>query len=194
METNHSRVNRLFRELSQARFDDKQADVSALQGQLYEALLRLTRAAVYKCYGHVDEEVAATVAGDILIKAHKFRGESAFSTWAHAVAYNAALSAVRKRGAWKFLTDKDVLDGLSSGANVHMSLVLKQLRESLSPEQRVLLDEITAPDVNMTELAAHYGLSRMGLHKRVQKLKGRLRELWRNWPTNSKSAATQSSS
>ena len=72
-------------------------------------------------------------------KAGTFRGESSPSTWIMGVAYNSAITVVRKRRQWLSFSD-DLNDAVSvEGYSSDLDDITKLLRK-LTPEQRAIME------------------------------------------------------
>ena len=142
-----------------------------------------------------NSEDARDIAQESFVKAYfslgKYRGESSFSTWLYAIAYNCALSSLRKRRRFfpreKF-TDRELAEGESlfddSGEEVSRKRSMERKYdlidsafEKLSPSEKFLVGAFYRDGRSIREICGITGLSVSNIKVRLHRLRARIGEL-----------------
>lgn len=115
----------------------------------------------------VDSEVdAEELTQDTFMKAFShlssFCGHSSFSTWIYRIAYNTALSALRKRATqdtftcderlWNQLSDSEIDESLDSEEESRIELLKRAIRR-LSPEEQAVVTLFYEEEKSVAELS-----------------------------------------
>lgn len=142
-----------------------------------------------------NSEDARDIAQEAFVKAYfslgKYRGESSFSTWLYTIAYNRALSSLRKRRRFfpreKF-TDRELAEGESlfedSGEEVSRKRSMERKYdlidsafEKLSPSEKFLVGAFYRDGRSIKEISGITGLSVSNIKVRLHSLRARIGEL-----------------
>lgn len=111
-----------------------------------------------------------------------FNGKSSFSTWIYRIAYNTALSALRKKTyqevvideqLWNTLSDKEVDETL----NTDNEAQIKRLQEALtqlSPEEQALITLFYEEEKPITEVSYILHLSEANVKVRLHRIRKKL--------------------
>jgi RNA polymerase sigma-70 factor (ECF subfamily) len=135
-----------------------------------------------------NREDAEELTQDVFVKAYgalaSFRGESSFSTWIYRIAYNMAVSAVRKKKTAFMSVDEDrmpdVPDGEAEEAMPGTTDPEERLRilnlalERLSPEERAVIMLFYKENRSMEEIAAIAGLTVSNVKTKVFRIRKKL--------------------
>jgi RNA polymerase sigma-70 factor (ECF subfamily) len=138
-------------------------------------------------------EDAEELAQDTFVKAFQslgtYRGSSKFSTWLYRIAYNGAISQLRKRKLEVYsldeqrLTDQDELDINSRLTEIDQEALaanLKKAMETLPEDDQVLITLFYYEDQRMEDIAQITGLTesnvKVKIHRARKKMYGYLKE------------------
>lgn len=132
------------------------------------------------------EEDAEELAQDTFMKAYEhlgsFYGESSFSTWIYRIAYNTALSFLRKRKGreividetfWNTVSETEVDEALDDDSEERIEL-LRQALAQLSAEERALVTLFYEKGKTVQELAEISGLSVSNVKVKLHRVRKKL--------------------
>jgi RNA polymerase sigma-70 factor (ECF subfamily) len=131
-------------------------------------------------------ELAEEVAQDVFVKAYqslgKFRKESGFSTWIYRIAYNAAISEVRKKKM--LIQNIEQLENvginnqeieLEKQGNLREKLLESAMKE-LVPEENLLVTLYYFEEKSVEEISLSTGLSQSNVKVKLFRLRNKLKE------------------
>lgn len=133
------------------------------------------------------KEEAEELTQDIFVKIfqvlHTFKGDCRFSTWLYRIAYNTAISAVRKKRheflcleerTFENIPDENVRHTLENDTDEERLQKLEKALGNLLPEERGLIGLFYTEEHSIDEIAAITGLSvsniKVKLHRTRKKL------------------------
>lgn len=133
------------------------------------------------------KEDAEEVAQDVFVKAffsiNKFRGESSFSTWLFRIAYNMAISSIRKRRGINVPFDSIIFgradDSLPPGERdpkEESFELLESIIKELDGDDRFLLMLFYNEEKSIKEIHEITGFSESNIKTKLHRIKNRLRE------------------
>jgi len=167
---------------------DPGAEQAGALAELRTLVLRAALFTLRRARGHLGllkpaeiEALAEDCAQDALLaivgSLERFRGDSRFTTWAHAFAVNAALVAARRERWKRVALDRVLEDGgpaLRDGGpdpdqrvrdDETLAAVRDAIEHSLSERQRQALTAVVFEGVPLDELARHWGANRNAIYK-----------------------------
>lgn len=131
-----------------------------------------------------DPELAADVAQEVWIQIFRalpgFRGESRFGTWAHRIAVNRTLNALRRRRRWSLRETEVDEDSAAVDPDVDRSLLAASIEEAagkLAPGARTVFLLHDVEGYTHEEIAAELGITPGGSKSQLFKARARLRVL-----------------
>lgn len=158
---------------------------TALFSRLIDRYNRKVFSLVFRISGN--REDAEELTQDVFVKAYfslrSYRGDSSFSTWLYRIAYNCAVSQVRK-GRMSFSDSTEVSDLPGDAAEEEYDRkkeyslqLLERAMERISAEERVLLSLYYKEGKSIGELAYIMGLSASNLKIKLYRTRKRLAAL-----------------
>ncbi|HRY97833.1 MAG TPA: sigma-70 family RNA polymerase sigma factor [Bacteroidales bacterium] len=129
------------------------------------------------------EEVAQDVFLNVYRSLEKFRGQAAFSTWIYRIAYNAAVSSLRRRKPeWTGMDDDTMeriadewTDDLTDTSDVpDREEWLKAAVDTLPEADRLLLDLFYTRSLGMEQIGEILGLSLSNVKVRMHRIRKKL--------------------
>ncbi|MDR0393685.1 MAG: sigma-70 family RNA polymerase sigma factor [Tannerella sp.] len=134
-----------------------------------------------------NREDAEELTQDVFVKAYgslaSFRGESSFSTWIYRIAYNMAVSAVRKKKTVFIPVDEDRMENVpdepeeafseTAGPEVRL-MNLNRALERLSPEERAMIMLFYKDNKPMEEIAVIAGLTESNVKTKIFRIRKKL--------------------
>ncbi len=142
--------------------------------EAFSELLKQHQHSVYSLILQIvsSQQDAEELTQDVFMKAyHKissFRGESSISTWLYRIAYNTAISAVRKKKPVIFSLDENMINGvpdqvvdemLNQEDDDGLLASIKQAVQKLHPEEKALVSLYYNREKPVKEVAAIMNLS-----------------------------------
>ncbi len=131
-----------------------------------------------------DQDVAADVAQEVWIQIFRalpsYRGDSQFSTWAHRIAVNRTLNALRKTRRLANLETEVQEDSASVEPDNDRSFVAQSIEQAaakLSPGARVVFTMHDVEGYTHEEIAAELGITAGGSKSQLFKARAKLRKL-----------------
>lgn len=135
-----------------------------------------------------NREDAEELAQDVFVKVYSslssFRGESSFSTWIYRIAYNIAVSAMRKRKVEFTPVDEDKMAGIPDDEPDGMMFGMKdpderlsclnQALEQLLPEERAMIMLFYKDNKSMEEIAVITRLTETNVKTRIFRIRKKL--------------------
>lgn len=137
-----------------------------------------------------NHELAEEVSQDVFVKAYsaleKFRKDAGFSTWIYRIAYNASISAIRRKN---FRTNSydEQLDKTSAPDQLEIaereeqkeqkSQRLKKALNELKPDERLILILYYYEEKSVEEIALSAGLSTSNVKVKLFRIRNKLKEL-----------------
>lgn len=131
-------------------------------------------------------EDAEELTQDVFVKAFihfdTFRGGSSLSTWLHRIAYNTAISSVRKKkqvfldlnGAFENIADQDADKVLDQEEDEKLIERMRQAIEKLPPEERALLSLYYNQSLPVAQVAEITGLSPENVKVRLHRVRKKI--------------------
>ena len=172
-------------------------DVTAIQKVLdgdvraYAALVNQYQSRVFVLVRSVcrSAEDAQEVTQDVFLKVyqqlHTFKGNSSFSTWLYRIAYNTAISSIRKTHSLERRTQdyaKDVLhttdqaEEETDDPRVAQQDKLRSLLETLPPQDRMLIELYYYKELKMDDVATICGLTQSNAKVRIFRIRQKLQD------------------
>ena len=152
---------------------------------LLDRYSRPIHALIYKVTQNAED--AEELAQDAFLKAYtslaSFKGECSFSTWLYRIAYNTALSAVRKKKHEFLAIEESALDNVSEEEAAHLldqeapSERVRYLEAALGqlpPDERALLLLFYWKERTIDELAGITGLTTANVKVRLHRIRKKL--------------------
>jgi len=137
-----------------------------------------------------DEETAKELAQDVFVKAYtglkKFRKESGFSTWVYRIAYNTAISEIRKRKGNVYSFDEQLEKAssmnLSEALDVEeqiqsKKILLHKALNELDAEDRLIIMLYYFEEQSVDEISLSSGLSKSNVKVKLYRLRNKLKEI-----------------
>src|SRR4051812_47348301 len=131
-----------------------------------------------------DADLAADIAQEVWIQIFRalpsYRGDSQFSTWAHRIAVNRTLNALRKTRRLASVETEVQEDSASVEPDTERSFVAQSIEEAaakLSPGARAVFMLHDVEGYTHEEIAAELGITTGGSKSQLFKARGRLRKL-----------------
>jgi RNA polymerase sigma-70 factor (ECF subfamily) len=134
-----------------------------------------------------DQDLAADIAQDVWIQIFRalpgYRGDSQFGTWAHRIAVNRTLNALRKvRRIARIETDMDehagpVGDVAADGDRTFLAESIEQAMERLSPGARTVFTLHDVEGYTHEEIARELGITPGGSKSQLFKARAKLRRM-----------------
>jgi RNA polymerase sigma-70 factor (ECF subfamily) len=134
-----------------------------------------------------NREDAEELTQDVFLNVYRslasFQGNSRFSTWLYRIAYNAAISAVRKKKyEWPAIEDsmleqvaeEDASDALARESNDERMARLEAAMQQLSPDERVLILFFYRQEKPVEEIAVIMGLTVSNVKTRLHRIRKKL--------------------
>ena len=177
-----------------AQFDDQQLIRETLDGkpEAFGSLIQKYQNRLYNGMVHVlrNEVEAEDVVQDAFVlaytKLNTFKGKSAFFTWLYRIAYNAAITRIRRRRPTVSLEGKDEgqrLDFPDAGSapsdrmqRDEQSVQLNQALEKLSEEHRSILVLREMEDMDYEAISEILDLPIGTVRSRLHRARGQLKE------------------
>lgn len=150
-------TNEAYARWKAASGDEKDIAMAALVETMREHAL----AVLYKESSRRLEDVAAEATYKAIDQIFQFEGRALFSTWFERIVRNTYKDSVRSKWDKRYSDAKEVeLDGMepSSGGSPEEAAAIKELLESLSPQQRKVA-ELISQGYTMQEVAIKLGMS-----------------------------------
>lgn len=133
------------------------------------------------------KEEAEELTQDVFVKVfqvlHTFKGDCRFSTWLYRVAYNTAISAIRKK-RHEFLyieeqtienvLDKKVRETLENDTNEEQLQKLEKAVEQLFPEEQGLIGLFYTDEHSIEEIAGITGLTGSNIKVKLHRIRKKL--------------------
>lgn len=134
-----------------------------------------------------NKEDAEELAQDVFLKAFKslsgFKGDSSFSTWLYRIAYNTAISSVRKKKR-EFLsieesqldktTEADLDDMWQPGGGEERYQQLESALELLPPEEKGIILLFYMREKTIEEIAGITGLTKVNVKTKLHRIRKKL--------------------
>jgi RNA polymerase sigma factor (sigma-70 family) len=134
-----------------------------------------------------NREDAEEVAQDVFLKAFQklsaFRMESSFQTWLYRIAYNEAISRVRKNKTKLFdlveeisgnIPDEDVEDDIAGLDEQEQKLVVSRILDQLPEIDRVLVSLFYLDNQSINEIIQVTGMSESNVKVRLHRVRKRI--------------------
>jgi RNA polymerase sigma-70 factor (ECF subfamily) len=128
-----------------------------------------------------DKDLSEEIAQEVFVKMFRslssFKGQSAFSTWLHRIAFTTTMSSLSKqhRERKRFVVyDEERVAAQAPPADLRKEV--EQLLADLSPEERFLLVAREVDGLSYEDLAAVSGSSAGALRTRLHRLKETIRQ------------------
>ncbi len=165
----------------------KQGDTNA-----FATLVDKHKSMVYSiCVKIVNKpEVAEEVAQDVFVKVFQklndFREEAKFSTWLYRIAYNAAISVVRKKRMETSAIDDYVFDNFSvDDAQEKLQQMEKEQQldrmhkamEQLKPKDALMIQMFYLKDMNVKQIGEVMAISEANVKVKLHRVRKKLYEL-----------------
>lgn len=160
----------------------------ALYAELVGCYSELIFPVICRIVGNRDD--AQEICQDVFVKAYfalgSYRGGSSFSTWIYRIAYNAAISKVRKKEKMRYaddetlfsrVTDEDFADMMNYTDNHAMLALLDNALESLTSEDRFLVLMFYKEEKSIEELSEITSISQSNVKVRLHRIRKRLARL-----------------
>ena len=132
----------------------------------------------------MDQDLAADVAQEVWIQIFRalpsYRGESQFSTWAHRIAVNRTLNALRKTRRLAAIETDVNEDSASFEPDTDRSFIAQSIEEAaakLSPGARAVFMPHDVEGYTHEEIAAELGITSGGSKSQLFKARAKLRKL-----------------
>lgn len=132
-------------------------------------------------------EDAEELTQDTFIKVFRslpsFKGDSAFSTWLYRIAYNTAISQVRKKKYeflsmdeedWNRVSEETVTAALENADNEQQQALLDQALAQLPPNERGLIHLFYFEEKTVEEIASISGLSESNVKTKLHRIRKKL--------------------
>lgn len=132
-------------------------------------------------------EDAEELTQDTFIKVFRslpsFKGDSAFSTWLYRIAYNTAISQVRKKKYeflsmdeedWNRVSEETVTAALENADNEEQQALLDQALAQLPPNERGLIHLFYFEEKTVEEIASISGLSESNVKTKLHRIRKKL--------------------
>jgi RNA polymerase sigma-70 factor (ECF subfamily) len=163
--------------------------VQAGETQYFAPLLERYGRPVYSLIVKVvgNREDAEELTQDVFLKAYRslasFQGNSLFSTWLYRIAYNAAISATRKKkyewpaiedGTLEQIAEEDANDVLERENDEERMERLETAMKQLSPDDRALILLFYRQEKPIEEIAAITGLTVSNVKTRLHRIRKKL--------------------
>jgi RNA polymerase sigma-70 factor (ECF subfamily) len=133
--------------------------------------------------GH-DQDLAADIAQEVWIQIFRalpsYRGESQFSTWAHRIAVNRTLNALRKTKRLATIEIEVTEDSASFEPDTDRSFIAQSIEEAaakLSPGARAVFMLHDVEGYTHEEIASELGITTGGSKSQLFKARAKLRKL-----------------
>jgi RNA polymerase sigma-70 factor, ECF subfamily len=131
-----------------------------------------------------DADVAADIAQEVWIQIFRalpsYRGDSQFSTWAHRIAVNRTLNALRKTRRLANVETEVQEDSASVEPDVERTFIAQSIEEAtakLSPGARTVFVMHDVEGYTHEEIAEELGITAGGSKSQLFKARGKLRKL-----------------
>ncbi|MDR1381160.1 MAG: sigma-70 family RNA polymerase sigma factor [Tannerella sp.] len=134
-----------------------------------------------------NREDAEELTQDVFVKAFRslssFRGDSSFSTWIYRIAYNMAVSAVRRKGPDFIPVDENLLSGVPDETDETAFgtadtdgriACLNRALEQLTPEERAMIMLFYKDSRSMEEIARITGLTETNVKTKIFRIRKKL--------------------
>lgn len=173
------------------RQDERQLIKQVLDGdaEAFAPLVGRYQNAVYSLVFRIaaDTETAEELTQDCFMKAYRalprFKGECAFSTWLFRIAYNTAISAVRRQRHTHYSIDEGRLNAVSddqadtllapSDDTPRIEALIRAL-DLLPPDERALVTLFYYDDRSINDCAEILGLSAANIKVRLHRIRKKL--------------------
>ncbi len=124
------------------------------------------------------EELTQDVFMKVFDNIHRYRGESSLSTWIYRIAYNLAVSKIRRPKKELPASDKDALSGIAEPADEappdqRLQLLEKALQE-LPTDEAMLVTLFYYRDKSVAELSSITGLTEANVKVRLHRIRKKL--------------------
>lgn len=132
-------------------------------------------------------EDAEELTQDTFIKVFRslpsFKGDSAFSTWLYRIAYNTAISQVRKKKYeflsmdeedWNRVSEETATAALGNADNEEQQALLDQALAQLPPNERGLIHLFYFEEKTVEEIASISGLSESNVKTKLHRIRKKL--------------------
>lgn len=175
--------------------DERHIIQRILQGEtaLYEYFIHTYSQQVFALTVRIvsNQEDAEELTQDTFLKAFQhlsaFKGNCSFSTWIYSIAYNTAISSLRKKRLDTFVMDPATLAGISD-AQVDEALNeeseeqiarLNRAMERLAPEERTLISLFYYEEKPLNEVALILGLTESNAKVKLYRVRKKIYALIR---------------
>jgi RNA polymerase sigma-70 factor (ECF subfamily) len=163
--------------------------VQAGETQCFAPLLERYGRPVYSLIVKIvgNREDAEELTQDVFLKAYRslasFQGNSRFSTWLYRIAYNAAISATRKKkhewltiedGVLEQVAEEDASDVSEQESDDEWMERLEESIKQLSPDERALILLFYRQAKPIEEIAAIMGLTVSNVRTRLHRIRKKL--------------------
>lgn len=157
----------------------------------YEVLVKRHSSMVFTVVNQIlnNREDTEEVAQDAFLKAFQalktFKGNSKFSTWLYRIAYNMAISHVRKRKLETFeinenviqnTTEDSIFDRFSDYDSDETQEILKKLIDELPKEDKALITLFYMEDQSIADIAEITSLSVSNIKVRLFRIRKKMQE------------------
>ena len=133
------------------------------------------------------KEDAEELSQDVFMKAFRnlasFKGESSFSTWLYRIAYNTAISEIRKK-KWEYLaieeaqienvSEEQIADAMGISNEDDQIRRLELAMEKLPPDDKALLLLFYMEDKSIEEIGQISALSQSNVKTRLHRIRKKL--------------------
>lgn len=172
--------------------EDREHIQRTLKGdtRAYNALVEKYQSLVFVLVRNVchNDADAQELAQDVFVKAYQqlrtFRGQSAFATWLYRIAYNTAISAMRKKQVEQRrsgLYEQDVLHNEDADEVFEEDARYRRLRDlvaALPPEERLLIELYYYKELSMKEVAYIVGMGESNVKVRIHRIRQKISIQW----------------
>jgi RNA polymerase sigma factor (sigma-70 family) len=154
---------------------------------------RHEKAILKKCKSYTkDEDAAEDLCQEILIKlflkAKDFNGNSKFSTWLFSVIHNTCIDYLRKnkKNAHKVITEKmqnevaDLIDGVNEVSNELSEIILLELLEEMSPEEKLILLMKYKEKYSVKDIQLALNLSESAVKMRLKRARQKINSIYKS--------------
>lgn len=134
---------------------------------------------------HGDQQAAEEAVQNTFIRVYhslsKFGGESALSTWIYRIVYNVCMTMLSKQRNVKMMQPlyENIAQSFSEAERIDMKEDMQKILTSISAEERFLLTGRELLGFSFEELAGITGKSAGSLRTQLSRLKGEIREKFR---------------